>query len=355
MADATQNAADIAALGARVASVEALVNTPAIEEADTGTHYQTSYTYFYVPAAKGSTATSADDSGLGAFLRLGGYSDVETASITNQTATSYFPEGYLSDRGDAAGSNAETAQYAAGPNSSTSNGILLACDGRILVKAGEEMYLESKKYRHKASGTYDIKATGKLTADSDDQIEIKSGQNKNVSVSAGNGTGDFDLNVKESTTKINGNDFKKTTGTTRAVHHGATETYFLGGKLDVTLAGTFTLNTGVHMLITAGLFGSINISASLEISLAKVSVIGFDVEFKNHHTDLCTGEVTIRGVSTESTAAESRLAAIENNIATLSTGTAALSTKAASIESNQKAIQADVGNLKADVRNVLFV
>ena len=39
MADATQNAADIAALDARVASVEALVNTPAIEEADTGTHY----------------------------------------------------------------------------------------------------------------------------------------------------------------------------------------------------------------------------------------------------------------------------------------------------------------------------
>ncbi|WP_306148127.1 MULTISPECIES: hypothetical protein [unclassified Roseibium] len=355
MADATQNAADIAALDARVASVEALVNTPAIEEADTGTHYQTSYTYFYVPAAKGSTATSADDSGLGAFLRLGGYSDVETASITSQTATSYFPEGYLSDRGDTAGSNAETAQHAAGPNPSTNNGILLACDGRILVKAGEEMYLESKKYRHKASGTYDIKATGKLTADSDDQIEIKSGQNKNVSVSAGNGTGDFDLNVKESTTKINGNDFKKTTGTTRAVHHGATETYFLGGKLDVTLAGTFTLNTGVHMLITAGLFGAINISASLSMSVFNLGIVGIDVEFKNTHINMCTGEVMVRGVSTESTAAESRLAAIENNISTLSTGTAALSTKAASIEANQKAIQADVGNLKADVRNVLFV
>lgn len=355
MTDAAQNANDIAALNARVSSVEALVNSAALTEDDTGTHYQTSYTYFYVPSSKGSTSSSADDSGLGAILRLGGYSDIETDAVTAQSATPFFPAGYLTDQGDTSATKASTAQNAAGSTPASSNGILLACDGHIQIKSGEKMYLESKAFHHKADGAYDVKATGATTIDSDDHVKIKSGRGKNVTVSAGDGTGDFDLNVKKSTVKINGNDFTKTTGTTRAVHHGATENYFLGGQLAVTLAGTFTLNTGAQMTITAGLFGTINISASFSASAVAVGIVGIDVEMKATHINLCTGEVTVRGTSAESTAAESRLSAIENNISSLSTGTAALATKATAIESNQKSIQADLGNLKADVRNVLFL
>lgn len=130
----------------------------ALMQADTGSHYQSVYSYFYVPETVGADTRTDDDAGLGVFLRLGEYADQEETARLAGTTASYYPAQHISDEGD----EAQAVTNAAGGG----RGILLACDGRALIRSAEKMYLESEDFHQKVRGkcTLDVVAETSITS-----------------------------------------------------------------------------------------------------------------------------------------------------------------------------------------------
>jgi len=96
--------------------------------------------------------TSSSNDKVGAFLRLGEYSDVEQRVFENDHQDDLFPAKHISDEGN------DTSVYtnAAGG----SEGIMLSCDGRLLMKADERMYLETGEYHQKSNGNHTLDIDG---------------------------------------------------------------------------------------------------------------------------------------------------------------------------------------------------
>lgn len=321
---------------------------------NTGTHYKNRYTYLYLPRTKATPAVpevkdaqgnittpgvpAKADSGVGAFFRLGGYSDEEQTQTTNQSG--FYPAKHISDEGgDGA---ASVYEKAAGPDASTSHGILLACDGRILVKAAERMYVESGAFHQKTNGTHNLHSTEELKIASDKQMtfETASGQEIHLNAGGAGGTAKFVKNSSDDTETINGNKFTLTTGTTRLLHRGAKELYLFGGSLSVNLAGSFGFTLGVDLTIKVGLFFAINASGSFTVSAFSLSFTQWSFAATYYSVNMYTGKVEVKGVDQSVTAAETETVAARASSTAVEADTVA--TRARS-----NAVTAETGGVKS--------
>lgn len=196
------------------AAAAAKTQAEALEQAQVtargaGSHYQTAYTYFYVPKSAGANNTAVDDTGLGALLRLGGYSDLE-AKATNQAA--YFPAQHIADEG--AGPKSYTG--AAGkPLADSKSGILLACDGRVLVRGGERVYIHSGQ---------------KMDIEAGEEVGVRAG--KKVSLRSGVDTPD--------TYKLSPNNKTKTHGIEIIANEGKSDIYIESKSMYLAVNGVAT-------------------------------------------------------------------------------------------------------------------
>lgn len=157
--------------------------------------------FYLVPSD--STDDTKDD--IGAFFRLGEYSEVERTAFENYHHDELFPAQHISDEGD------DTSVYSNAAGGS--QGILLACDGRVLIKAAEKMYLETADYHQQVNGDYALDVDGDYTAAVEDSINVStdnggitvtSGRNQQIKINAGDGTGKLEIKSKDESKNIQG-------------------------------------------------------------------------------------------------------------------------------------------------------
>ena len=249
-----------------------------------GTAYQTPSTYLFVPGAFGpDTASAADDAITpGSYFRLGSYSELEnrTPALNSVQRTAFYPRQHITDETAGAADNVVT--HAAG-KAPTDSGIMLACNGRILVRSAEKIYVHSADNAHletdknltvKTAGSASVNATGPINIHSSDAVSIKSGSTKNILISASGGHGNLETESKKSTTRINGTSYEKVTKDSYKYMQANSYSYMLGGSVGVTLGGKFSYWLGVSLTINTSV--DMTISASISISLGLVS-IGYTV------------------------------------------------------------------------------
>jgi len=326
-------------LSDQVGDLQGYTSPDALVDADTGTHYQTTYTYFYVPRTLGADGTSLDDdSGLGAFIRLGEYSDMEQAAYNANTYADYYPDQHI-----AAESGTSIYTNAAGGG----KGILMACDGRMLIRAGKKLLIN-------ADDAIDIESTSST-------IRIKSGDSQNISIIAGNETdnskrGEVDIVAKKYTRDVNGEEYTKVTSVSRkyyeadsysiyhassykevwsrtdTLHLGASYTYFFG----------FKLATHIGASITALLAAAVEIAPVTKVTLYGIKTdIGYwKVDFCAFKSEFKSGELKTNAISNFSSAVEVKATATRAR----ADGVTA-ETEATRARSN--AVSAETGNVKA--------
>lgn len=273
-------------------NLNSVSNSHALVNSDTGTHYQSTYTYFYVPGSSTNSTTTIDDSGLGTILRLGEYADIEETAYNagSGTYSAYYPAQHIADESG-------TAIYtnAAGGG----KGILMACDGRILVKSGEKMYLNTTGNIHVQS------AEGSVTVKSG----TKAGTAQNIYIIAADGKGDLETTVYKDKRTVNGEQYENVTdvsrkyytankyeiyhsdqykevyGTTKSTQWGIDRKYFMGGTLSCKLAAEFAITLAVSVAVDPitkfSFYGM-----KLDCGFWKIDfVLGFKTEIKNGHIE----------------------------------------------------------------------
>ncbi|MTI43092.1 hypothetical protein JM93_00103 [Roseibium hamelinense] len=175
---------------------------------------QTRYAFLFVPNSDKTTEHAP-----GAVLRLGEYSDFERGAHAEGMVEDIYPAQHIHDEGD---EEAAYTQAAGG-----AEGILLACDGRILIRSGEKMYLETADYHQMTNGDYALDVDGTMTTTVSDAIEltsedgsiqIKSGSKKSLKIKAGGDTGKLELSGKDHDRTIKGE-------TTETFHGPVTRTF----------------------------------------------------------------------------------------------------------------------------------
>ncbi len=295
-----------------------------------GTNYQTTYTYFYVPADIADPTSSADDSGLGAFIRLGEYSDIEEESYTNGDYEDYYPaEQVREESGD------DVYKKAAGG----SKGILLSCEGRMLVKSGEKLFIN-------ADDDINIESSGgaiSITSGTDGD-----GKPQDILISAANGKGNVTQKYYKSTITVEGEDYEKVTSVSRkyyeankyeiyhadsfkevyanttSIQHGGNLKYFMGGTVSLKLAGEFNLALAAVLDIAAltkfafwgvkfdcGILKIDFCSWKMEVKEGKVSMSGSNFKAKAVKVDTSATSAKADGVAVQSRATEANANAVE--------------------------------------------
>lgn len=237
------------------------------------------YLYLYVP--KASTGNAAED--VGTVFRLGSYSNFEETLTTEADQAAVYPAQYITD----SGGGTAAIEGAAGENGE--HGILLACDGRVLVKSSEKTYINSEGNIHIESNS--------------GQIDIISGTNQDIVLNAGASTGDIHITatnefkeVTEQATKKHGgrtydyytspkeefyetNLFKIVWGRVESHHMGGKLTTFFGGAMTIQLAVKFSLDLALHLAISVlskfYLYG-----LKCELGLIKLDLVEFKFEIK---------------------------------------------------------------------------
>lgn len=107
--------------------------------------------FYLVP----SNSNSASTDNVGAFLRLGEYSDVEKRVFDHNHQSDLFPAQHITDEGN----DSSVYTNAAGG----AEGIMMSCDGRVLVKAAERMYMETGAYHQKTNGSHTMDVNGDMS------------------------------------------------------------------------------------------------------------------------------------------------------------------------------------------------
>ncbi|MBR0558393.1 hypothetical protein J5J10_22080 [Ciceribacter sp. L1K23] len=276
--------------------------------------------HLFVPYNAGRSRTSsADDSRApGAILRLGGYSSVEAAATD---LSAFYPEHHM----DSEGANA--LANASGPSSGGyRGGILLSCDGRMLLRAGEKFFLQSKSGMNiDTQSTLDITADKAIKVESQSTITIRSKNASQILIEALGGTAtdgvkealvtikankatknidgkDYEYIVDDKYTYTDantysikyGNDTKFTNGISDSIYFGGTTSVFLGGAFSYTLSVALSIKT-VDVVIYL---------AKSDIGLYKMDIVQWKTELKS-------GSLTCDAIGVKMENVRSALNAIE--------------------------------------------
>ncbi|MDE1991697.1 MAG: hypothetical protein KGI75_04310 [Rhizobiaceae bacterium] len=309
-----------------------------------GTAYQNSSTYLFVPETLGSDSTVATDDGTtpGAYFRLGSYSDLETGAQSNDANRAlFFPRAHVVD---------ETANGGQG----TPKGILLACNGRLLMRSSDETYLHS-------TGLINIDTEDKLNVNADkdivinssETITIKNANTKSISIIAGGGQGNLTTKGLQATIEINGNEFKSTTQDSFSYYRCNVYTYKLGGMVDVTLGGKFSYWLGDALSITTSIDLTISLSIAMTLYICKIDIGLIKVDFVRNKYEMKEGKFVaakanffIFGAKAEATVTKTDETAVSNETKAVESGNAGVQTWVKGVVSKVSGPDNDIAEIK---------
>jgi len=297
-----------------------------------GTSYQTAHTYFFVPANCGADTLSTDDDAdvPGALLRLGGYSDLEATASRNDLE-GFYPAQFMNDAdsdpvaasGD--GSIDGSVLVAAGTEgvgaddgpafSNSSKGILLSADGNILIRAGEKTYIQSVGAMHvDVDDALTVETAGRIVVSSEDEIELRTGNEKNIVLSADGGKGDVDITSQNETR----NCFGKSTEVVKDdkyTYFQADEFKIQMGRINqIILGGKFHIWIGATISIRAAIDTQIDLLGKFKYWTLKFDFGLFKFDFYMRKIEFKEGKVSVGAWTLKSTAAkvESDVVEVEN-------------------------------------------
>lgn len=213
--------------------------------------------FLFVPTASGT------DTEPGALLRLGSYCDKETEATDKATAKKFYPDEFVSEND---GSISTIYEEASGKDGNdVLSGILLACDGRALVKAGDQMFINCNDTLHVESGK---------------AMTLKSGDSQDININAADGNGKIVETSKSTTRKILGNEFTETHADSFTINHGdtvgityGTKTFItLGSGQSVTVGGSFSGNLAGSVSLNIGIAFSADLTAAFSFTLFSASL-----------------------------------------------------------------------------------
>ena len=354
-----------------------------------GTDYIGKSVYLFVPSAADNTTTASDRANRtgidesrspGSYFRLGSYSDMEAAASTSEQAL-FYPRQHIMDSGNARNANYRNAD---GEGDAYSAGIMLACNGRVLIRSEERTYIHSKK---------------KIHVDSDEEIGIKSGKfvsiksnsiednyrhpnnraaaTKGIEIIGGKhslekivdgkpvknpGTGaqvfieadELYLQVAgTSTAEITADGVTRVRGNQDTRVEGNDKTIIRGNTFEEHKGWSFSMLRGRSDTYMFGVGFSFNVTASLSISLAmdiEVSLISIGFAGTSISADLLSFSNTVfetnrQAAKAEQTFAESVVKALSNNTHGVQTKLAATVVDSIGIQSEQAGVDSNVKGL----------
>ncbi|GAA0772989.1 hypothetical protein E1180_11120 [Roseibium denhamense] len=312
-------------------------------------HYSGSSVYFYVPKTGGEDQNTANDNKLGAFLRLGEFSDVEETAADQadsqnpaQDQDNYYPLEHIAD----SRSRQEALDQAAG-GTQGSKGILMSCDGRVLIKAGERMYTQVLGDKHDdVDGNYTLAVEDDISIRSElGEVTIESGPGRDIVLSAGNGSGTLIQRIEnedkiianEAADTIHGNKYSKVIGKSTSIVEGYKHLTTGGLKTEFNYGGVFTLNgtaefsikpfalavTAMDVGIKVGAFNmkkyDMDLIETVKLNKTALSLENAFAQMHNAEVEMSQSEVqnTTRLLSSAQSNIETRLSSIESLISRL--------------------------------------
>ncbi|GAA0773890.1 hypothetical protein E1180_09200 [Roseibium denhamense] len=323
----------------------------------------TRYQYFFVP----SHQTDEDDAECitkpGAFLRLGAYSDIEEESAQTEGGLSaYYPSRYIARE-----SEDNVFKNAAGSDAAQSCGIALTCDGRVMLKAEEEVFIEATDLVDIHSGK-DINLTadtGPITAATGDnfsvsatkKVSLRSGANQNepyvppaentsgdtgVEIIADNGNSDVFLEGKaiylhahgSQTTDIDGEQTTIVRSDTLDDIWGNKKSIFRGSHLSLYFAGGLSYRASA----------SFNVSTSIDLNLLMT-----DFKFAIGTFELVKWAVNLKEMSVNNSVLDTQITQLSNRVCNLSTDTVFYEMDISSLSAKTSQIATEMGNMKASI------
>jgi len=198
----------------------------------------------------------------GVLLRLGSYCEIEAEADTADKAKELYPEEFVTNAAD----STKAYEDAAG-STGTKGGILLSCDGHLLVKACEKTFIRSE-------GDINIEGGG--------SIIIRSNQNSGEenSIEMNDEEGGITIRSEKEVKRFLGHDFALTTGNHHSWTRGNVVGFTRGSKTYVTFGAENFMCFGSQVLVTcAGTLGlSVAIGLDMSISL-KLKLWSVDVSY----------------------------------------------------------------------------
>lgn len=311
--------------------------------------YDTKHAYFYLPKIPTEDGEVADNIDLGAILRLGGYCDLEQqAHSVPADELHYYPQKHIDSQG--AGSE-NIYKNAAGSDTSSSHGILMACDGHFLLKAGEKMNVETGDHHLQVNGDYEHDTTGSVKVQSGNTLDIKSGNGKTMTLNAGDQTGDMLFQTNNKTEDVTGTSTTTVGGNLSSTNKGNkfefTQLFdtkivkqisysgFIGGQI-------VTASWGFQAF---GLVIKIYVPGQIMFSALQISGIG-----KRFFSTALS--VKVEGILMENNAARVRTAVTQMDAVELHAGAIPVAANAHQIHTFTEAVRANVGAMDAQVKEL---
>ncbi|MBO9424894.1 hypothetical protein J7444_09180 [Labrenzia sp. R4_1] len=369
-----------------ISRIREVIGTPEkknVKPQGSGTHHQNTYTYFYVPSDFGSDTTISDDTGLGAVLRLGGYSDLEepadaeaghSAGVLATVQSDVYPAQHISDETGAEAHLNAPGKQTTGENGDVTKrqGILLSCDGRILVRSGEKVYVHAAEQIHIQSdqnmavvtvnGAIDNTSGDKFTVKAKKKISLRSGVGDPDTYTARgvNNSGDKGIEIiandGDSDVYIEGNSlYLQVNGTSTADITQNNSTIMRADNFEDIWGHNTSIFRGTFLEFYFGAGFSYRAAASLNIATALDINIGlFDVGITAFDFSLKGKEINLNETVFGAVSVDAKLAALKNDITTLACETDSIKASTNVLKSETRSIKSTMGNVQADLQNLIF-
>lgn len=312
-----------------------------------GMAYQNSSTYLFVPGALGkdASALNGDGSTPGAYFRLGSYSDMETGAQSNDANRArFFPREHVKDE-------------RANGSQSAGKGILLACNGRLLMRSSDETYLHSTgAINIDTEDHLNVHADEDILVTSNETITIQNAQSKSITIVAGNGQGNLTTKSLQATIEINGNEFKSTTSDSFSYYRCNVYTYKLGGMVDVTLGGKFSYWLGDALSITTSIDLTISLSIAMTLYVVKIDIGLIKVDFVRNKYEMKEGKFVaakanffIFGAKAETTVTKADETAVSNETKAVDSGDVGVQTWVKDVVSKVSGPDSEISEIKSNM------
>lgn len=332
------------------------MSTPSKAGNAPATTIQDASAHLFVPYSHGTNRRStADDSRRpGAYFRLGGYSVIETQALAADSTqgnadnlANFYPRQHLTD----VGTNA--VEHAAGAGSSYKGGIMLSCDGRMLMRAGERLYVHAKSNMHvDTEGSLTIVAAGAIDMSSDSTISIATRNAKAILISADGGNGSVTTEAKKDTRMISGDSYELILKDKFTYTQANTTAYKLGRSDSVTLGGTLSLFMGASLTVKVSWDLSISFGKNIALyefkmdaGVTKLDFCALKLELKEGHLAATTWDAKTENIAAVSSGARASVAAAKAAKATAAFRNEDVGAEVTTVRARSNAISSDTNGL----------
>ncbi|MDL2408875.1 hypothetical protein PY650_25185 [Rhizobium calliandrae] len=307
-----------------------MVTTSPTKADETKTSVQGSSAHLFVPSA-GPTQSVADSARQrGAYLRLGGYSGLEKALASPNkkgsadSTASFYPRQHITDAG------ANAVEHAAGDSTAAyKSGIMLACDGRMLMRTGERFYLHAASAMHvDTESTLTVFAADDISVTSDSSISIQTKNAKPITISADGGAGDVEIKARTETRNVDGHSYEYITKDKHTFTEADTYAYKLGYSESVTLGSsssfffgsTYSYKVSTEITITLGTL-MLFYARKFELGVLKIDFVKHKLEYKEGNLSYAHWSSKARNIYVNAAAVDTNTAAVKKDHAAVDSQT----------------------------------